>query len=179
MGVESLFIIGIFMDIIGVFFLSKGLILNESAILTISSARLGWDAPKIANFIKVRTEAIFGLFGIGVGFLLQIIGYFLIITSSVDNSQSYPLRTFIVCLLILILYLAVWRYLSSILNKRMAVKVVQNYEKKNNKDETITEKIRILKAIGNQLGYKFAGEEVAQDQEQILKTFKIKRENLE
>src|SRR5882762_2652093 len=133
MSLASLFIIGISVDIMGVIFLSKGLVLSATSIVTISSPHWGWDAPKMANFIKVRTDAIFGLFGIGTGFVLQFLGYFLAVTSHIAYSPPHPLGTFVACAFTLMAYYIIWRRLSPFLLKRMTLKVVQNQEKKDNK----------------------------------------------
>src|SRR5690606_16572368 len=72
---RDLFLVGLALDITGAWLLAKGLLISPAAISNISATLWGGNPETARDRCSSRVDAEFGVAYLGVGFLLQAIGY--------------------------------------------------------------------------------------------------------
>jgi hypothetical protein len=75
----DLFTAGLGAEVAGAVLLAKGLLLSPSQLVARSRSFWSYSPTQIIGLVDDRVEAVFGVIGIGAGFLAQLTGYFVIV----------------------------------------------------------------------------------------------------
>jgi hypothetical protein len=75
LSLTDLFLVGLALDVVGVVVLAKGLLLKPDTVLYMSTTYPGTNGYMTVDRAQQRVAAEFGLAYLGIGFLLQAVGY--------------------------------------------------------------------------------------------------------
>lgn len=78
-SVDATFTVGVGCDLVGGFYLARGLLTKPVEIAERSATLLGHSPPVMAGLIKAKAEGEFGIAALALGFLLQAGGYLALI----------------------------------------------------------------------------------------------------
>ena len=86
--VTDLFTLGLGCEIAAAGLLAKGLLASPGQIRSIGSTRFDYNSAQIEAAVEDRTAALFGLRGLVLGFLVQIVGYVLTLGGMASNAEA-------------------------------------------------------------------------------------------
>jgi hypothetical protein len=124
---EDLFVIGIGLDIIGAYLLGRGLLASSFEIARRATSYTGYSPPLAISQIADKVDGAIGLGTLLVGFVLQAVGYAVLLSRGTGERAS--LRTavtpFLLALLSVVAVLGIWRAIRLRLMKREAIQVAR------------------------------------------------------
>lgn len=88
LAIEDVFAAGIGCDIAGAWLLSRGLIASLVQVHVAGATTMGGNPEAWARGVRDRVDATFGLFWLGMGFVIQVVGYALILGTEPSVSGS-------------------------------------------------------------------------------------------
>jgi hypothetical protein len=81
-----LFVVGLALDITGAWLLAKGLLVSPRTIAALSGSYYNFNAGDAINRVENRIDAEFGVVALGLGFVLQAIGYVAVLLGADSSS---------------------------------------------------------------------------------------------
>ena len=85
-SLTDLFVLGLALDITGAWLLAKGLLVSPRTIAAVSGSYWDFNPGDAINRVENRVDAEFGVVALGVGFLLQAMGYVAILLGADSSS---------------------------------------------------------------------------------------------
>lgn len=122
-SVSDFFVVGIGFDLVGAYLVARGLLASPSTLALRAGTFLGSNPNFVVDGVKDRTDAIFGVSFLGLGFSLQAVGYFLDLGFAPGNEASVARAAVAVVLMLLTMAaaLGLWRSLKDQLIARTLI----------------------------------------------------------
>ena len=113
LSVSDFFVVGIGFDLVGAYLVARGLLASPATLALRAGTFIGTNPNFVVDGVKDRTDAIFGLSFLGLGFSLQAVGYVLDLGFAPSNDASLTRAAVAVALMLATMgsTLVLWRSL--------------------------------------------------------------------
>ncbi len=154
LSLNTLFLVGLALDIAGAVLLAKGLLLSSEQIARLTGTYFGWNAGEAIARAEDKVDARFGLGCLLLGFGLQAVGYFLALLGVEPTAGAgRAAAAIVIALAVAGGVVLVWRLLRRRLVMRELGRIAISRESADGEEGWTTAKAAQLLAYGKLLGY--------------------------